>query len=93
MQAVCSISFNQYKKLKPETWKLIPSKQNTSDIMSRGIKVRDFISSKLWFNGPDFLALSVNLWLKLNFGDQFIYDISSQEKVSKMLVMIKIARV
>ena len=29
--------------LKPGTWKLIPSKQNPSNIISRGIKVKDFI--------------------------------------------------
>ena len=32
--------------VKPETWKLISSKQNPSDI-TRGIKVQDFICSKL----------------------------------------------
>ena len=69
--------------MKPETWKLIPSKQNPSDIISRGIKVKEFIRSKLWFNGPDFLTLPANLWPKLNIGDQSIYDISSKEKVNK----------
>ena len=29
--------------VKPGTWKLIPSKQNPSNIISRGIKVKDFI--------------------------------------------------
>ena len=49
--------------VKPETWKLIPSKQNPSDIISRGIKVKDFIGSKLWFNGPNFLTLPANLFI------------------------------
>ena len=58
--------------MKPETLKLIPSKHNPSDIISRGIKVKDFINSKLWFNGPNFLTLPANLWPKLNIGDRFI---------------------
>ena len=69
--------------LKPETWKLIPFKPNPSDVISWWIKVKYFISSKLWLNGPDSLTLPANLWPKLNSADQFIYDISSAERVSK----------
>ena len=69
--------------MKPETWKLIPFKQNPSDVISWWIKVNYFISSKLWLNGPDSLTLPANLWPKLNSADQSIYDISSAERVSK----------
>ena len=69
--------------MEPEIWKWNPSKQIPSDIISWGIKVKDFIISKLWFNGPDFLTLPANLWPILNIGDQFIYDIPSEENVSK----------
>ena len=69
--------------LKPETWKLIPFKQNPSDIISWWIKVKYFISSTLLLNGPDSLTLPANLWPKLNSVNQFIYDISSEERVSK----------
>ena len=69
--------------LKPETWKLIPFKPNHSNVISWWIKVKYFISSKLWLNGPDSLTLPANLWPKLNSADQFIYDISSAERVSK----------
>ena len=79
-QYIQSRLINIRNSVEPETWKLIPSEQN---IVSRGIKVKDFISSKLWFNGPDFLTLPANLWPKLNIGDQFICDIPSEEKVSK----------
>ena len=48
-----------------------------------GIKAKDFVSLKLWFNGLDFLTLPAHLWPKLNIGDQLIYDISYVEKVSK----------
>ena len=64
-QYVQSRLINMRNLAKPETWKLIPSKQNPSDIISRGIKVKEFISSKLWFNGPDFLTLPANLRPKL----------------------------
>ena len=52
--------------VKREIWKLIPFKKNLDDIISREIKVKEFISSKLWFNGPDFLTLPLNFWPHLS---------------------------
>lgn len=75
--------------VKREIWKLIPFKKNLDDIISRGIKVKEFISSKLWFNGPDFLTLPLNFWPHLSVWDLFTYDISSEEKS----VIMKVARV
>ena len=68
-QYVQSRLINIRNLVKPETWKWIPSKQNSSDIITWWIKVKDFISSKLCFNGLDFLTLHANLWPKLNTGD------------------------
>ena len=68
--------------VKPEVLKLISSKQNPTDIIFRGIKVKDFISSKSWFNGTDFLSLPVNLRSHLSSGHQFSCVVSSKGKIS-----------
>lgn len=38
-----------------ERWHHVPSKDNPADLISRGLSVRDLISNRLWWEGPDWL--------------------------------------
>ena len=40
----------------PHQWKYVPTKQNPADLLSRGMKAKDFIISDLWFKGPQWLT-------------------------------------
>ena len=44
------------------TWKLVDSKNNPADIVSRGAKPIDLLNNKFWFEGPEFLKLNDDQW-------------------------------
>ncbi|XP_058456942.1 uncharacterized protein LOC131434295 [Malaya genurostris] len=44
------------------SWHHVAGKQNPADLVSRGVEVDDFLSNKLWTNGPDWLVLPENQW-------------------------------
>ncbi|XP_037930364.1 uncharacterized protein LOC119665129, partial [Teleopsis dalmanni] len=46
----------------PEQWRHVPSKQNPADILSRGLKPREFSSCYMWLYGPLFLYQPKPLW-------------------------------
>ena len=43
-------------------WKLINTKNNPADIVSRGMSPLDLVKKDLWFSGPKFLTLTENQW-------------------------------
>ena len=45
-------------------WNHIPSQQSPADLSSRGMEVKDFIASNLWWQGPEFLGVNENQWPK-----------------------------
>ncbi|XP_059097362.1 uncharacterized protein LOC131891740 [Tigriopus californicus] len=45
-----------------EQWKFVPGKLNPADIASRGLPVRDFVTSQMWKRGPEFLCLGIESW-------------------------------
>lgn len=47
-------------------WSYIPSEQNPADIVSRGIKAKDLLSSNLWWHGPTTLMLPAIERLQIN---------------------------
>ena len=46
----------------PKQWRYVPTKQNPADMLTRGTKILALVSSKLWWEGPSFLALSETDW-------------------------------
>ena len=51
--------------------KLIDTKSNPADIVSRGCKPSDLMLNSLWFKGPDFLILPESQWPNFKVGDKF----------------------
>ena len=45
-------------------WRYCPTKENPSDIPSRGISIRNLINNSLWWHGPSFLKEDDNKWPK-----------------------------
>ena len=39
----------------PEQWRYVPTKQNYSDVASRGCSVDELVQDEMWRTGPDFL--------------------------------------
>ena len=46
----------------PSQWKYVPSALNPADDASRGLTVREFLSSRRWTHGPDYLNGEVESW-------------------------------
>ena len=53
-------------------FKLIDTKRNPADIVSRGVKRAELVSNRLWFSGPEFLTLDKDSWPSLKVGEKFI---------------------
>ncbi|XP_066910509.1 uncharacterized protein [Clytia hemisphaerica] len=51
--------------------KLVATKQNPSDVASRGSKPARLAGCKLWFYGPEFLIMPESQWPRLKVGDKF----------------------
>ena len=45
----------------PECWKYCPSKENPADLLTRGMTCQDLSTCELWWNGPSWLSLPVQL--------------------------------
>ncbi|XP_058830213.1 uncharacterized protein LOC131689266 isoform X1 [Topomyia yanbarensis] len=50
-------------------WNHVAGKQNPADLVSRGMEVDEFLISKLWTNGPDWLGFLQNGWPITNIPD------------------------
>ncbi|XP_058840964.1 uncharacterized protein LOC131696441 [Topomyia yanbarensis] len=50
-------------------WNHVAGKQNPADIVSRGMEADEFLASKLWTNGPDWLAWPENFMPVTNIPD------------------------
>ncbi|XP_052901615.1 uncharacterized protein LOC128309298 [Anopheles moucheti] len=46
----------------PRQWRHVPGSTNPADLVSRGMAAVDFLKSKLWSSGPEWLALSSSQW-------------------------------
>ena len=53
-------------------FKLIDTKRNPKDVVSRGVKPAELLSNRLWFSGPEFLTLDKDSWPSLKVGEKFI---------------------
>ncbi|XP_051153762.1 uncharacterized protein LOC127277018, partial [Leptopilina boulardi] len=52
---------------RPECWKHVISQDNPADFVSRGQMPAEFVSNKLWKNGPTWLELSEENWPSHHF--------------------------
>lgn len=69
-------------------WHHIPGDQNPADIVSRGASVTDLLKSSLWFNGTEFLLLSVQDWPPQNITFDFTKSDPDSEIKKNAVVMI-----
>lgn len=46
----------------PEQWRHVGTKENPADHVSRGLKVSDFLKSKGWLKGPEYLWKDEEKW-------------------------------
>ena len=40
----------------PQQWRLVPTKENPADLVTRGLKVSELANCEKWWNGPEFLG-------------------------------------
>lgn len=45
-----------------DQWRHVPSKQNPADVLSRGLKPREFAACSIWLYGPLFLYQPHSMW-------------------------------
>ena len=64
-----------------KNWKLVNSKNNPVDIVSRGCRPIDLVLNTQWTHGPSFLTLSENEWPQLSVGDNFEEIINKEIKL------------
>ncbi|XP_053686349.1 uncharacterized protein LOC128735892 [Sabethes cyaneus] len=62
-------------------WKHIPGLQNPADMVSRGMRVNDFVQSTLWKNGPNWLCKSEEVWPQETAFEKIPEDIMERETV------------
>ena len=66
-----------------KSWKLVNSKNNPADLISRGLFASELINNNLWFRGPKFLGLNQKNWPYLQAGDNFKEIIEKEERSKK----------
>lgn len=52
------------EKSKDFTWKHVKSADNPADLVSRGMSIQDFLTSKKWIEGPEWLMQPEETWPK-----------------------------
>ena len=83
---------NRVKKIREnlpslDSWKLIPSKLNPADLVSRGISPHALTESNLWSKGPYFLNLPKSEWPDLKIGSSF-GDVSVQTVTESVTTIV-----
>ena len=46
----------------PQQWRFVPTKENPTDLVTRGLKVSELANSEKWWNGPEFLGNDESEW-------------------------------
>lgn len=73
------------------TWKHVQSADNPADLVSRGMKMQDFLCSKLWLEGPSWLKKANKEWpmTKLTISPEARMEIRKECKIrtEEMAVM------
>ena len=58
--SVCSVKICE--RTNWQQWKYVKTKENPSDIPTRGLRAQDIPETQLWWEGPEFLKLSPDDW-------------------------------
>lgn len=66
------------------SWQHIKSDQNPADLLTRGVQPEKFVKCTRWFQGPEWLYLSENLWPASNISLSQITD--SDLEIKKKIV-------
>ncbi|XP_047995968.1 uncharacterized protein LOC125233866 isoform X2 [Leguminivora glycinivorella] len=64
------------------TWRHVPTKQNPSDLATRGVDPQHVAGTALWWEGPEFLLKPENEWPELNAVEP---EVLPETKVTSML--------
>ncbi|XP_054717257.1 uncharacterized protein LOC129226651 [Uloborus diversus] len=64
----------------PPKWNFCPGRDNPSDIVSRGISVRELKDSQLWWHGPPWLSQTEQFWPKIETQNVSIHDLELKSK-------------
>ena len=46
----------------PQQWRFVPTKENPTDLVTRGLKVSELANCDKWWNGPEFLRNDKSEW-------------------------------
>ena len=46
----------------PNHWHHVPTKENSADLLNRGMRLNQLVKSSLWWRGPDWLSLQPSQW-------------------------------
>ena len=46
----------------PQQWRFVPTKENPTDLVTRGLKVSELGNCEKWWNGPEFLGNDESEW-------------------------------
>jgi hypothetical protein len=71
----------------PETWQFVDTLRNPADIPSRGSTMRELLSSKLWWYGPDFVKTGINV-PSFNIPAETRSPIEDEQSCRRMLAMM-----
>ncbi|KAK7929669.1 hypothetical protein WMY93_006064 [Mugilogobius chulae] len=70
----------------PKQWRHVSTKENPADYVSRGMKVSDFLSSRRWLEGPEFLWKEEEKWPKVKLDVSL--DAGDKEVKRRLLLML-----
>lgn len=64
------------------SWKVVNTKENPADILTRGLDAKDLIDNKFWLHGPEWLVKSEDQWPKC------VIDKKDKTEEEKLIMII-----
>ena len=71
-----------------DAWRHIPGVKNVSDLATRGLTAQEFLDSKDWFNGPDWLKKGRDFWPLHCLKQEDIIEAEKEELKPKKLIAV-----
>ena len=66
-----------------DSWRFCPGTKSPANLPSRGLEAKELASSKVWWNGPDFLYHPPKLWAKYVTAQENTIDDDAMTKMVK----------